>query len=87
MLLRKIMVLLAALAMMMVMAMPMALAEGKSNPKCEQTFPNSTCAGHQADDSADPDQGGGNDHLKSNQGKGNDYGRKGKRRLDNRVGL
>jgi len=72
--LKKIMVLLAALVMMMVMSMPVALAAGKSNPKCEQTFPLSTCSGHQADDSADPDQGGGNDHIKQNQGKGNDVG-------------
>jgi hypothetical protein len=64
--------LLAALSMMMVMSMPVALAEGKSNPKCEQTFPLSTCNGNQADDSLDHDQGGGNDHMKQNQGKGND---------------
>jgi hypothetical protein len=64
--------LLAALSMMMVMSMPVALAEGKSNPKCEQTFSLSTCNGNQADDSLDHDQGGGNDHMKQNQGKGND---------------
>jgi hypothetical protein len=28
--------------------------------------------GHQDDDDADRDQGGGNDHIKQNQGKGND---------------
>jgi hypothetical protein len=26
--------------------------------------------GHKADDNADPDQGGGNNHIKQNQGKG-----------------
>ena len=28
--------------------------------------------GHQDDDNADRDQGGGNNHIKQNQGKGND---------------
>jgi hypothetical protein len=69
--LRKITVLLAALLMMMV-SMPVAMAAGKSNPKCEQTFPLSTCQGHQAEDSLDHDQGGGNDHIKQNRGGGND---------------
>ena len=27
--------------------------------------------GHKLDDGADPDQGGGNDHIKQNNGKGN----------------
>jgi hypothetical protein len=63
MLLRKITVLLAALSMMMVMSVPPAMAHhdvGHVNN------------GHKADDSADADEGGGNDHIKQNNGKGND---------------
>ncbi len=63
MLLRKKTVLLSALAMMMVMSVPPAMAHhdvGHTN------------AGHKADDSADRNQGGGDDHIKQNNGKGND---------------
>ena len=61
--LRKITVLLAALAMMMVMSMPVAMAHhqvGHVN------------SGHKLDDNADHDQGGGNNHIKQNHGGGND---------------
>jgi hypothetical protein len=58
--------------MMVVMSMPVALAEGKADPKCFETGFPVGCSGHKADDGADPDEGGGNDHIKQNNGKGND---------------
>jgi hypothetical protein len=72
---RKITVLLSALAMMMVMSAPVALAAGKAdpNPKCFVTGFPVGCNGHKGDDGADPDEGGGNDHIKTNnRGGGND---------------
>src|SRR5919112_509792 len=79
MLLRKRMaVLLSALLMMMVMAGPPAMAaqtDACGGIKC----------GKKLDDRVDHDKGGGNDHLKSNQGKGTTRVI-GKRRLDYRGG-
>ena len=62
MLLRKITVLLSVLAMMMVMAVPPVMADppvGHTNN------------GHKLDDNADHDQGGGNNHIKTNNRGGN----------------
>src|SRR5215212_4559381 len=79
MLLRKRMaVLLSALLMMMVMVAPPAMA---AQPDACGGI---NCA-NKLDDSADHDKGGGNDHLKSNQGKGTTRVI-GKRRLDYRGG-
>jgi hypothetical protein len=62
--LRKLTVLLSALSMMLVMAAPpaMAAAGGSCGGLC----------GHQADDGPDKNKGGGNEHIKTNNGKGND---------------
>ena len=61
---RKITVLLSALSIMVVMAVPPAMAHhdvGHTNN------------GHKTDDNADHDQGGGNNHIKTNnRGGGND---------------
>jgi len=59
MLLRKITVLLVALMLLGSAAPAMAV-------------PGHTNNGHQIDDGLDHDQGGGNDHIKHNHGKGND---------------
>jgi hypothetical protein len=58
-------VLLSALLMMMVMVAPPAMA-------AQPDACGGINCGNKLDDSADHDKGGGNDHLKSNQGKGND---------------
>jgi hypothetical protein len=71
-LLRKPMVLVVALLTALILSMPVALAEGKSDPKCWQTGPPVGCNGHKGDDGADANEGGGNDHIKQNNGKGND---------------
>ena len=63
MLRKKLAVLLAAVMMLGVMSVSPAMAAAGGN--CG--FP----CGHQADDSLDHDQGGGNDHIKTNNGKGN----------------
>jgi hypothetical protein len=65
--LRKLTVLLAALSMMMVMLAPPVMAAPGGNSPCH-------CQGNQPDDGLDPDQGGGNDHIKQNSGGGNDQG-------------
>jgi hypothetical protein len=62
--LRKITVLLVALMLALFPAPPAMAAPGGNSP-CH-------CQGNQLDDSPDPDQGGGNDHIKSNRGGGND---------------
>jgi len=66
-LLRKPMVLVVALLTALIMSMPVALAEGKSDPKCWQTGPPVGCNGHKADDSADADEGGGKRSYKAEQ--------------------
>ena len=63
---KKLAVLLSALSIMVVMAVPPVMAAPGGNSPCYH------CQGNQLDDSADHDQGGGNDHIKSNQGGGND---------------
>ena len=67
-LLRKLTTLLLALVVMVVMAVP---AYGA--PSCSIFGDVVVCNnGHQLDDSLDHDKGGGNDHNKVNNGKGND---------------
>jgi hypothetical protein len=77
---KRLMVLLLAVMMVVMSAAP-AMAvwaphEGcgiKENPQGHEI---ATCrkapAGNQLDDSPDRDQGGGNDHIKTNRGSGND---------------
>jgi hypothetical protein len=66
MMLRKITVLLSALAMMMVMSMPVALAHHDAGGHVKENN------GNQLDDGLDHNKGGGNDAIESNNGKGND---------------
>jgi hypothetical protein len=63
--LRKITILLSALTMMMFMAVPPVMAAPGGNSPCH-------CQGHQTDDGLDHNQGGGQEHIKFNNGKGND---------------
>ena len=60
---KRLLVLLMA-AMMGVMMVGMSAAPAMAVPGVNQ--------GHKDDDNADRDQGGGNDHIKQNNGKGND---------------
>jgi hypothetical protein len=65
MLLRKRMAVLLSALLMMVMAVPPSMA-------AQPDACGAINCGNKLDDSTDHDKGGGNDHLKSNQGKGND---------------
>jgi hypothetical protein len=60
---RRIAVMVAMVLMLGVMSVPPAMAHHDVDH---------TNAGHKADDSADRNQGGGDDHIKQNNGKGND---------------
>jgi hypothetical protein len=62
---KKLTVLLATVMMLGVMSVSPALAAPGGNSPCNP-------CGHQADDTLDRNKGGGDDHIKQNNGKGND---------------
>jgi hypothetical protein len=72
---KRLLVLLMA-AFMVVMSAAPALARPKqctvvTHPEGFQ-YPDCPGYGHTVDDNEDPDQGGGNNHIKQNRGSGND---------------
>jgi hypothetical protein len=64
-LLRRKLAVLLATVMMMVLSMPVALAEGKADPKCGQDIFTRNCEGHQIDDGLDQNLGGGQEHIRN----------------------